>query len=99
MSLKLSERCDRMTMGFIIFLIVFAVCFVGIFMKIDTMKTNNTVLRTKILTSNPRHTGRMNGMFYIETTFMVYYKDGTHKAKTIKNGTPEYDLYMSKLEA
>lgn len=88
-----------MSLGFMIFLIAFGVCFVVILMKIDTTKMNNTVLRTKILTSNPRHTGRMNGMFYIETTFMVYYKDGTHKAKTIKNGTPEYDLYMSKLEA
>lgn len=88
-----------MSFGFMIFLIVFGVCFVVILMKIDATKIKNTVLKTKILTSNPHHTGRMNGMFYIETTFMVYYKDGTHTAKTIRNGTPEYDLYMSKLEA
>lgn len=68
-------------------------------MKIDATKMKNTVLKTKILATNPHHTGRMNGYFYTETTFMVYFKDGTHKAVTIKNGTSEYDLYMSKLEA
>lgn len=88
-----------MSAGFMIFLLIFGACLVGVCMKIDTTKTKNTVLKTKILTTNPRHTGRMNGMFYMETTFMVYYRDGTHKAKTIKNGTAEYDLYMSMLEA
>lgn len=88
-----------MSFGFMIFLIIFAICFVAIFMKIDTAKTKNTVLKTKILATNSHHTCRMNGYFYTETTFMVYFKDGTHKAVTIKNGTSEYDLYMSKLEA
>jgi len=64
-----------------------------------TVKTElENVDHTKILTSNVKSTGRLNGSFYTETTFMLYYKDGTHKAVTIRNGTSEYDQYMSKLE-
>ena len=88
-----------MTLGFMIFLLVFGVSMVLILIKIDTTRTKNKVLKTKILATNPHHTGRTNGYFYTETTFMVYFKDGTHKAVTIKNGTSEYDLYMSMLEA
>lgn len=54
--------------------------------------------RTKVVSTNPRSTGRMNGSFYIETTFMLYMKDGSKKAVTVKNGTMEYNNYMSKLE-
>lgn len=54
--------------------------------------------RTKVVSTNPHSTGRMNGSFYIETTFMLYMKDGSKKAVTVKNGTMEYDNYMSKLE-
>ena len=54
--------------------------------------------RTKVVSTNPDSTGRMNGSFYIETTFMLYMKDGSKKAVTVKNGTMEYDNYMSKLE-
>ena len=54
--------------------------------------------KTKVVSTNPHSTGRMNGSFYIETTFMLYMKDGSKKAVTVKNGTMEYDNYMSKLE-
>lgn len=54
--------------------------------------------KTKVVSTNPHSTGRINGSFYIETTFMLYMKDGSKKAVTVKNGTMEYDNYMSKLE-
>lgn len=54
--------------------------------------------KTKVVSTNPHSTGRMNGSFYIETTFMLYMKDGSIKAVTVKNGTMEYDNYLSKLE-
>ena len=54
--------------------------------------------RTKVVSTNPHSTGRMNGSFYIETTFMLYMKDGSKKAVTVKNGTMEYNNYISKLE-
>lgn len=54
--------------------------------------------KTKVVSTNPHPTGRMNGSFYIETTFMLYMKDGSKKAVTVKNGTMEYDNYISKLE-
>lgn len=57
------------------------------------------ITKTKLLTSNPHYTGRANGSFYTETTFMVYYSDGTHKTVTVKNSTTEYKSYMDKLEA
>ena len=56
------------------------------------------IKKTKVVSTNPHSTGRMNGSFYIETTFMLYMKDGSKKAVTVKNGTMEYDNYMSKLE-
>ena len=64
-----------------------------------TIKRNvEKISKTKILTTAPHYTGRLNGSFYTETTFMLYYHDGTHKAVTDKNGTSEYNHYMSKLE-
>ena len=77
---------------------IFVVAFGLIASKKTVSKNAEQIVRTKILTSTPHSTGRMNGSFYIETTFMLYYKDGSHKAVTVKNGTMEYDSYMSKLE-
>lgn len=54
--------------------------------------------KTKMVSTNPHPTGRINGSFYVETTFMLYMKDGSKRAVTVKNGTMEYDNYMSKLE-
>ena len=56
------------------------------------------VVRTKILAVNQQHSGRMNGYFYTVTTFMLYYRDGSHKAVTIRNDSPDYDIYMGKLD-
>lgn len=33
-----------------------------------------------------------------ETTFIVYYKDGSSEVKTVRNGTDAYKLYLSRLE-
>lgn len=77
---------------------VFGVAFSLIAGKKTVSKNAEQIVRTKILTSTPHSTGRMNGSFYTETTFMLYMKDGSHKAVTVKNGTMEYDSYMSKLE-
>ena len=54
------------------------------------------VVKTKLITTNIRHNRCCE---YIETTFMLYYKDGTHEAKTIDtNNRRLYDAYMSKIE-
>lgn len=66
--------------------------------KKTVSKNAERIVRTQILTSAPHSTGRLNGSFYVETTFMLYMEDGSHKAVTVKNGTMEYDSYMSKLE-
>ena len=82
--------------------VVIAVCAVlrAIFLGNAAVKKEAArITKTKLLTSNPRSTGRMNGSFYTETTFMVYYSDGTHKTVTVKNDTMEYKSYMDKLEA
>lgn len=77
---------------------VFVIVF-GIIAGKATVTVNaREIEKTKILASNPHPTGSMNRSFYIETTFMLYYKDGSHKAVTVRNGTMEYDSYMSKLE-
>lgn len=57
------------------------------------------IVKTKLISSNPHPTGRRDGRFYMETTFMLYMKNGGHKAVTVKNDTMEYKSYMSKLEA
>ena len=57
------------------------------------------IVKTKLVSTNPHSTGRRDGRFYTETTFMLYMKDGSHKAVTVKNDTMEYKSYMSKLEA
>lgn len=77
---------------------IFVVVFALIAGKKTVSKNAEQIVRTKILTSAPHSTGRMNGSFYTETTFMLYMKDGSHKTVTVKNGTMEYDSYMSKLE-
>lgn len=75
--------------------VAFAICAGGATVKKEAAR----ITKTKLLTSNPRSTNRMNGRFYTETTFMVYYSDGTHKTVTVKNDTMEYKSYMDKLEA
>jgi len=62
-------------------------------------KDGEKIEKTKMISTNPHSTGRMNGSFYLETTFMLYMKDGTRKTVTVKNDTVEYKSYMSKLEA
>ena len=54
------------------------------------------VLKTKVLSRNKKFIS--NRKYYHETTFMIYYTDGTHTAQTIEDGTGLYDSYMSKLE-
>ena len=75
--------------------VMFAICAGGATVK----KEATRITKTKLLTSNPHYTGRMNGRFYTETTFIIYYSDGTHKTVTVKNDTMEYKSYMDKLEA
>ena len=54
------------------------------------------VAKTVILSKNRRYMNKRH--YYHETTFMVYYVNGTHEAHTIENGTKEYDRFMSKLD-
>lgn len=67
-------------------------------MRKERREIEGSVNRTKILAVNQRHSGRMNGYFYTVTTFMLYYNNGTRKAVTVRNDSPEYDIYMGKLE-
>lgn len=87
-----------MSFGFIIVLAIGAVLFAILAGNKTVEKQAKRIEKTKILASAPHSTGRLNGTFYTETTFMIYYSDGTHKAVTVKNDTMEYKSYMSKLE-
>ena len=83
------------------FLIILSLCVVIVAIlagKKTVEKKAQEIERTKILASTPHSTGRLNGTFYTETTFMLYYKNGTHKAATVRNGSIEYNSYMGKLE-
>ena len=62
----------------------------------STARFEAQILKTKILNRNKKFIS--NRKYYHETTFMIYYTDGTHTAQTIENGTGLYDNYMSKLE-
>ena len=83
---------------FAIFVIGMVAMAIGIpaIMRKERREIEGSVKRTKILAVNQRHSGRMNGYFYTETTFMLYYRDGRHKAVTVRNGSSEYNLYMGK---
>ena len=78
---------------------IIAMVFAVIASKKTVERDGEKIIKTKLISSNPRSTGRMNGSFYTETTFMLYMKDGSHKTVTVKNDTMEYKSYMSKLEA
>lgn len=89
-------------MGQVIIFILFiaALISVGVFVDYDKRKTkqqiDDKVVKTKLITTTIRHE---HGYEYSEATFMLYYKDGTHEAKTIDtNNRLLYDAYMSKLE-
>ena len=57
------------------------------------------IVKTKLLSQNSEYYHRRSiGGSVTRTTFMVYYEDNTHIAKTVRNGTHEYDLLMGKLE-
>ncbi len=87
-----------MNFGFLAVLSIGAVLLAIIAGNKTVEKQAKRIEKTKILASAPHCTGRLNGTFYTETTFMVYYSDGTHKTVTVKNDTMEYKSYMSKLE-
>ena len=56
--------------------------------------------KTKLLTTNKRSQSSLGKYYeFNEATFMLYYKDGTHEAKTVDTTDKKtYDAYMSKLE-
>lgn len=57
------------------------------------------IVKTSLLSQNSEYYQRKRvGGSVTKTTFMVYYEDGSHQAKTVRNGTHEYDLLMGKLE-
>ena len=59
-----------------------------------------TIEKTKLLTTNKRSQSSLGKYYeFNEATFMLYYKDGTHEAKTVDTTDKKtYDAYMSKLE-
>lgn len=91
-----------MSFGAVVFLfvVVMSIMLIGFPLLVNKNRRDieEQVERTKILAVTQQHTGRLNGYFYTETTFMVYYRDGRHKAVTVRNGGPDYDIYMGKLE-
>jgi len=92
-----------MSIGF--FLVVTVISAIGVAVAValanrDLQKEMNNIEKTKLLTTNIR-SERSFSRYYerCEATFMVYYKDGTHEAKTIDTSDRKtYDAYMSKLE-
>ena len=89
-------------MGEVIMFILFvaALISVGVFIAHSNQKErqqiDDKVVKTKLITTTIRHE---HGCEYSEATFMLYYKDGTHEAKTIDtNNRRLYDAYMSKIE-
>ena len=57
------------------------------------------IRQTKILSREQQHFRRgFSGATYSYATFMVYYTDGTHRAKTVRTDHHEYDVLMGKLE-
>ena len=83
-----------------LFVVIMSALLIGcpLIINKNNREIEEQVERTKILAVTQQHTGRLNGYFYTETTFMLYYRDGRHKAVTVRNGSSEYNLYMGKLE-
>ncbi len=92
-----------MSIGF--FLVVTVISTIGVAVAValgshDLRKQMDRIEKTKILTTNIRSESSFRRHYErCEVTFMVYYKDGTHEAKTIDTSDRKtYDAYMSKLE-
>lgn len=87
------------------FLVITAISVIGVavavdFSNRDRQKKMDRIKKTKLLTTNIRSESSFRRYYErCEVTFMVYYKDGTHEAKTIDTSDRKtYDAYMSKLE-
>ena len=87
------------------FLVVTAISIIGVAVAVDLSnrdlrKQMDRIEKTKLLTTNIRSESSFRRYYErCEVTFMVYYKDGTHEAKTIDTSDRKtYDAYMSKLE-
>ena len=88
-----------MWFGIVFFVAVKAV---GVLLLVRDEKKEREYKRieyTKVITMNRRDytTATRNGYYY-ETTFMLYFPDGSHKAVTVRNDSLMYDQYMSKLK-
>ena len=65
----------------------------------DGSRKYDDIVRTKIINVNKTGaSGAVSRSFSYETTFVIYYKDGTHIGKTVMNGGREYKEYLKRLE-
>ena len=65
----------------------------------DYVNEEDKIRKTKIIDTRVTGiTGTVNRYIKRETTFVVYYKDGTHKIVKVMNGGMEYKMYLKYLE-
>ena len=77
-------------------LTVMCICFYK--QEKQNAKAANTIERTKILSKTSELYNERTGKFTGQTTFMLYFYNGTQKTVTVENGSKMYDEYMYKLK-
>lgn len=86
---------------FLFWTITIGMCLVMLIPIVGGIKNKNElkrIARTKILYVFRESTGSAGESTAGKTTFMLYYRDGTKRARTVPNGTKLYNSYMSLTE-
>lgn len=87
-----------MLVGFLVCCLLILGCIVLGNKTVD--RRSGEIRQTKILSREQRYYRKgFSGATYSYVTFMVYYTDGTHEAKTVRTDHHEYDVLMGKQEA
>lgn len=90
---------ETMLLWMIVIIMIIIAFIVAIIHSLDENARRKDVTKTKMI--NVRQTGAsgiVNQTFLYETTFIVYYKDGTHTVETVSNNSAKYRDYLKKLE-
>ena len=88
-----------MEWGFAFGLITVGAIVCAILIWVDSVNEESKILKTKILKTDTVGTvGIIHTRICRETTFVVYYKDGTHKIVTEATGNMGYKMYLKYLE-
>ena len=111
-ALLFTVACLVVGIGYVIYLIVtnpllslFLVIFITILVYFvyliarSQKEKESHIVKTQILaTHRENRTHTLSTSYFVKTTFMIYYDDGTHVAQSVQNGTGRYHRLMSKLE-